>query len=77
MQLPPLIEGEGADEHLPFDSLSTFAAPPHDYRRIPIFVAGILQTTRDVSVIFFQACWNIKGKDFRAGLHLGAFASRT
>jgi len=42
---------------------------PHDYRRIPTFVAGILQTTRDVSVIFYQACGNIKGKDFRAGLH--------
>jgi hypothetical protein len=51
--------------------------PPHDYRRIPTFVAGILQTTRDVSVIFFQACWNIKGKDFRAGLHPGAFVSLT
>ena len=50
---------------------------PRDYRRIPTFVAGILQTTRDVRVILFQACWTIKGKDFRAGLHLGAFASLT
>jgi hypothetical protein len=48
---------------------------PHDYRMIPTFVAGILQTTRVACAIFLQARWNIEREDFRAGFRTDVFVS--